>query len=70
MSTSPRNIWLPLALLAAALILWAALFAAGAYLELGVDQPRHDLRKPLIIMGAMAAFLSFWGLALWARARR
>src|SRR5690348_3467004 len=70
MSTNHRNLWLPLALLAAALLLWAGLFAAGAYLELGVDRPRHDLRKPLIIMGAMATFLSLWGLALWARARR
>jgi hypothetical protein len=70
MGNFPAKKWRPLALLAVALVVWAGLFAAGAYLEVGVDQPRHDMRKPLIIMGAMAAFLSFWGLALWARARR
>jgi hypothetical protein len=62
--------WLPLALLAVALIVWAGLFAAGAYFEPSADKPLHDLRKPLIILGAMAVFLTFWGLALWLRARR
>lgn len=66
----PNKPWLPLAVLAVALLLWAALFAAGAYLELGADKPRHDLRKPVMVMGAMAIFLSLWGLALWTRARR
>ena len=37
---------------------------------MGADQPRHDLRKPLIILAVMAAFLAFWGLALWLRSRR
>jgi len=67
---TPKKLWLPLAILAVALILWAALFAAGAYLEIGADKPRHDIRKPLIILGSMAAFLAFWGLALWLRSRR
>jgi hypothetical protein len=70
MDNISRKIWLPLAILAAALVAWAGLFAAGAYFELGADQPRHDVRKPLIIMGAMAAFLAFWGLALWMRRGR
>ena len=65
-----RQSWLPFALLAAALVAWAALFAAGAYLELGADRPDRDFRKPLIVMGCMAVFLSIWGLALWARSRR
>jgi len=66
----PRNSWLPIALLAAALAIWAGLFAAGAYLNLGADRPQHDLRKPLIILGCMAGFLAVWGAALWLRARR
>ncbi len=70
MNNAPRQSWRPFALLAAALVAWAALFAAGAYLELGADQPQHDYRKPLIVMGSMAIFLSVWGLALWARSRR
>ena len=70
MNTSRPKIWLPLGLLAAALLIWAGFFALGAYLQIDADLPRHDLRKPLIIMGSMAIFLSFWGLALWMRARR
>jgi membrane protein DedA with SNARE-associated domain len=70
MDQNVRQKWLPLAILAVALVVWAGLFALGAYLELGADQPRHDLRKPLIILGSMAAFLVFWGLALWVRSRR
>jgi len=62
--------WLPLALLAGALVIWAGLFAAGAYLELGAGRPRHDLRKPLIILGCMAGFLIFWAIALWRRSGR
>ena len=62
--------WLQLAALAVALVLWAGLFAAGTYLEVGVDHPRHDIRKPLIIFGGMVVFLGFWGVALWLRSRR
>lgn len=66
----PIKPWLPLAVLAAALVVWAGLFAAGAYLELGADQPHHDIRKPLIILASMLTFLALWGLALWLRKRR
>jgi membrane protein DedA with SNARE-associated domain len=66
---TPRK-WLPFAILAGALVLWAGVFALGAYLEPSADKPVHDLRKPLIIMGTMGAFLAFWGIALWRRARR
>jgi hypothetical protein len=69
MSDQRKN-WLPFAILAAALVLWAGLLALGSYLEWGADQPRHDLRKPLIIVACMAAFLAFWGVALWRRTRR
>jgi type VI protein secretion system component VasK len=70
MDRESRKKWLPLAVLAVALVVWAGLFALGAYLELGSDHPRHDLRKPLIILGSMAAFLILWGVALWRRSRR
>ena len=70
MDTETRKKWLPLALLAAALVVWAGWFALGAYLEPSADQPRHDWRKPLIVLACMAAFLAFWGVALWRRSRR
>ena len=69
-SPRPSRSLRPLAWLALALVVWAALFALGAYLELGADSPNHDLRKPLIIMGCMGVFLLFWGAALWLRSRR
>jgi membrane protein DedA with SNARE-associated domain len=65
-----RKRWLPFAILAAALIVWAGMFALGAYLEPSADKPVHDVRKPLIVMGSMAVFLAFWGVALWWRNRR
>jgi hypothetical protein len=65
-----HNTWIAFGVLAGGLVIWAALFALGAYLEWGADQPRHDLRKPAVILATMAVFLSFWGLALWNRARR
>jgi len=70
MSDKTRKIWFPLGVLAIALLIWAAFFALGAYLQIGADEPKHDLRKPLIIMSSMTIFLLLWGLALWARARR
>lgn len=70
MDIETRKKWLPFAILAAALVVWAGVFALGAYLEPSADKPVHDLRKPLIVMGTMAAFLAFWGVALWRRSRR
>ena len=69
MQSESRKKWLPLAILAAALIVWAGLFAIGAYLQPSDDNPQHDLRKPLIILGTMAAFLALWGVALAIRSR-
>jgi membrane protein DedA with SNARE-associated domain len=70
MNPRPRKTWLPFAILAMGLIAWAGVFALGAYLEWGADQPHRDLRKPLIIMATMAAFLGVWGIALWLRGWR
>jgi hypothetical protein len=67
---SQPKTWLPLAVIAVALVVWAALLALGAFLELGADQPRHDFRKPMLVLGAMAVFLAVWGLALWLRYHR
>ena len=50
----PNNPWLPLAILAVALVLWAGLFAAGAYPGTWRRSAPPRLRKPLIIMGSMA----------------
>jgi hypothetical protein len=70
MPSESRRKWLPLVILAAALAVWAAMFALGAYLQPGADNPQRDIRKPLIILGTMAVFLSLWGAALWIRFHR
>jgi hypothetical protein len=70
MNDNQRTRWLPLILLGSALLLWAAMLAIGAFLQLGADQPASDLRKPLAILGAMCVFLAAWGVALWLRGRR
>lgn len=70
MEKNLRSQWLPLMLLALALVIWAGLFAVGAYLELGADSPRRDFRKPLVVLATMAAFLGAWWLLLCKRAGR
>ena len=70
MTGQRRKAWLFLAVLAAALAVWAAALALGTYLEWGADQPQHDPRKAWIVLGTMAGLLAFWGLALWFRTRR
>ncbi|MCI0335200.1 MAG: hypothetical protein L0228_18480 [Planctomycetes bacterium] len=70
MNDRPQKLWRPFAILAAGLMIWAGLFALGAFLESGAARPRHDYRKPLIILATMGAFLAIWGVALWLRSRR
>lgn len=70
MEKNQRSKWLPLMLFGLALVIWAGLFALGAYLELGADSPRRDYRKPLVVLGTMAVFLGAWWLLLWKRAGR
>ncbi len=70
MNDQERKKWLPLAVLAAALVVWTALLALGAFLQLGAVRPRHDWTKSLAMLGVLWIFLAGWGLALWLRARR
>jgi hypothetical protein len=70
MPQDTKKKWLPLAILAAALVIWTGLLALGAYLEWGADLPRRDIRKPLVMLASLTAFLAVWGIALWLRSRR
>lgn len=53
-----------IALIMAAVVVWGALLATGAYLA------KRDLRLPAVVMGCVAAFLLFWWSMLAARRRR
>jgi len=70
MNDEQRKRWLPLAILAAALVAWAGMLALGSFLQLAEDQPDRNWRKPVTILGAMCVFLALWGWALWHRSRR
>jgi hypothetical protein len=70
MNDQQRKHWLPLLVLAGALILWAGMLALGAFLQLGDPQSPRRIAKPIVVLGAMCVFLALWGWALWLRSRR
>lgn len=51
-------------LIAAGLLLWGLIHAAGAY------RYNYHLGRPLIVLGATLAFLGFWFLLLLGQSRR
>jgi hypothetical protein len=73
-NNQPKRWWWPIAIIAAALLVWGGMFALGAYLDLGSERPDdgnfRGWQKGLIVMGCTLAFLAFWGAALWNRGRR
>jgi hypothetical protein len=50
--------------------LFVALAAWGVYLGVGAYLYKHDVRRPLIVIGCVAAFLGVWLLLLIGRNRR
>jgi hypothetical protein len=60
----PRAILLAITL---ALAAWATYLALGTYFGGGL---RHDWRRSLVLLGAMALFLAGWWLLLVFRARQ
>ncbi len=54
------------------LIVWlfVALAAWGVYLGVGAYLYKQDVRRPLIVIGCVAAFLGVWLLLLIGRNRR
>lgn len=64
MSHPSRQNLLPIILIMAALMVWGAFHALGAYLY------NYDFRKPLIIYFCVGGFVCFWGIALVVRSRR
>lgn len=52
------------ALIMVGVVAWGVFHAVGAY------RYNHDVRRALMVLGCVAAFLSFWGAMLWSRKRR
>lgn len=47
-----------------AVLVWGAILAAGSWTL------NHDVRRPIVVMACVLAFLGFWIAALAARRRR
>lgn len=66
MNRQPSHSRRTLAILMIGLTIWTALLAIGAFLY----GYRQDIRKPIIVFGAMLLFLGVWGALLVLRSAR
>ena len=62
--------WIPLALIAGALVVWGLLLAWGSYLAPAGDNPGHDRRKLWVVAATTGGFLAMWAVAFWMGRRR
>jgi type VI protein secretion system component VasK len=70
MSSEEKNQWLPVLVIAGALLAWGLLLAVGAYLAPGDAGAGRDFRKLWVVAAMTGAFLLLWGGVLWVRARK
>ena len=62
--------WLPVGLIAGALLLWMGLLAFGAYSAPVGQGAGGDFRKLWVVAATTGGFLLLWGLVLVIRLRR
>jgi len=70
MTSNQNKTWLPILLIAGALVAWGAILGVGAYLAPSGRFAGADYRKFLVLAATTGGFLLFWGLALASRAAR
>ncbi len=70
MTSDQNKTWLPIFLIAGALVAWGTLLGVGAYLAPSGKAAGADYRKFLVIAATTGGFLLFWGLALASRAAK
>ncbi|NOY29788.1 MAG: hypothetical protein GXP28_06305 [Planctomycetes bacterium] len=70
MTSDQNKTWLPILLIAGALVAWGTILGVGAYLAPSGKMPGADYRKFLVLAATTAGFLLFWGLALASRAAK
>ncbi len=62
MSNERNNTWLPVVLIAGALLVWMGFLAAGAYwAPVGEEENGNDFRKLWVVAATTGGFLLLWG---------
>lgn len=70
MRKGPTKTYYAIGLIIGALALWGIYLAVGTYLGMGEGpEQQFDIRRPLIVIACMGAFLLFWVGLLWNRQR-
>lgn len=70
MNPKPNQTWLPVAMIAGALLGWMGLLAFGAYsAPVGQDES-GDFRKLWVVAATTGGFLMLWGMVLLVRHRK
>ena len=70
MRSDQNQNWLPIALIAGAMVVWGGVLGLGAYWAPSGVEAGADFRKFLVLAATTAGFLLFWAAALRARQRR
>ena len=65
MSTDKKQTWLPVVLIAGALLVWMGLLAAGAYWAPVGEGKGGDFRKLWVVAATTGGFLLLWGFVLY-----
>jgi len=68
MNSDQNKTWLPILLIAGAMVAWGTVLGIGAYLAPTGKEAGADWRKFLVLATTTGGFLLFWGLALAWRA--
>jgi len=70
MTSDQKKLWLPILLIAGALVAWGTILGVGAYLSPTGKFAGADYRKFLVLAATTGGFLLFWALVLIPRALR
>lgn len=65
MSNEKNKIWLPVILIAVAILAWMSILAAGAYWAPNGDGEGGDIRKIGVVAGTTGLFFLLWGFVLY-----
>ena len=67
MKPNQNQTWLPVAMIAGALLVWMGLLAFGAYAAPVGQEEGGDFRKLWVVAATTGGFLLLWGFVLFVR---